>query len=223
MLRKIDAFGRPREDLREKSALGGFITVVASSVAAFLFLAQLYLYISGSTRHSLSLADSESFPVPHLMEEKMLPPHISTRNSASRIRLKFHVTFPYLRCNQLDVAHDNASFAMGEIQKIHGKNSVTMRTPTYEEMKPWSGNEAEAVNACTIIGDFRIPKVGGSLSITLAKSAWADVTAFLVMGIFNHQRSRGAQAKNKNRDHNVSHYIHSIAFGKEFPLTKKSS
>ena len=45
MLRKIDAFGRPRDDLRTKSALGGFITLTASTVAAVLFLAQLYMYI----------------------------------------------------------------------------------------------------------------------------------------------------------------------------------
>jgi hypothetical protein len=202
MLQKIDAFGRPREELRTKSALGGFITLVASSVAAFLFIAQIYMYIAGSTRHSLSLAVSESFPVPHLMADEMLPPHIA-RNGASRIRLKFHVTFPYLFCNQLDVAHGGASFSSGELQKIHGRHAVKMRTPTDEEMKPWSGNEAKADHACTIVGDFRIPMVAGSLSITLARTAWAEVTAFLVMGIFNHQHARGAQGKKRDRSHNI--------------------
>lgn len=202
MLRKIDAFGRPRDDLRTKSALGGIITLTASTVAALLFLAQLYMYIVGSTRHSLTLASSESFPVPSLMADKNLAPHI-VRNSASRIRLKFHVTFPYLLCNQLDLAHDNASFSSGDLQKIHGKNAVIMRPPSSEELRPWSDYETKADHACTILGDFSIPRVGGSLSITLAKTAWAEVTAFLVMGIFNHQHARGAQAKNKNRSHNI--------------------
>lgn len=62
-LRKYDPFVKTRPDMQSRSALGGIITLVASTTAGLLLLAQLIQYILGSPSHSLHLAYSKSTPL----------------------------------------------------------------------------------------------------------------------------------------------------------------
>mmetsp|Transcript_5832 Transcript_5832/g.8296 ORF Transcript_5832/g.8296 Transcript_5832/m.8296 type:complete len:338 (-) Transcript_5832:98-1111(-) len=212
MLRKIDAFGKPREDLRTRSELGGIITLVASTAAGLLFLAQIYVYVTGVTKHSLHLSLSESRPVPRLDLKKTPFGKIGT------LPLKFRVTFPYLACSKLDVHHDNASFVNGDLTKLHGSRAVKLRMPTHNEMTlalpPSEVSKAAPAKACTVEGQFQIHKVGGTFSVGFSRKAWGEVTKRLLMGMF------GGRPKNNEEDNgnNVSHYIHYITFGEPFPL-----
>ena len=184
MLRRLDAFGKPREDLRSRSALGGLITLVASTVAALLFVAQLYVYFQGATKHSLHLSDSQSFPVPRLSN---IPLHSRER----KLFLKFDVTFPHLKCWQLNVAHDNLAESNPNFALAHGRNAITKRAMSVTDYYKATGMTGSVPppasrlqEGCTVIGSYSIPRVGGTFSITLTHRTWAEVTTVLMMGNF---------------------------------------
>jgi len=178
-LRRLDAFVKPREDLRTRSALGGLITVVAASAAAILFLSQIYLYIAGATRHSLHLSESSSVPVPPLDRA-----HLQKRG---KIPLYVHVTFPLVQCRILEITLDGASMRGGQLDKVQGHHAIRTRMPTEAELTTALGKAAEKnpTDGCTIQGTLHIPQVGGTFSITVSKQAWAEVNAFTLFRVHN--------------------------------------
>ena len=188
-LRKLDAFVKPREDLRTRSALGGLITVVAASAATILFLSQIYLYVAGATRHSLHLSESSSVPVPPLDH-----PHAQMRG---KIPLNVHVTFPHVECRSLEITLDGVSMRGGQLDKVQGYRAIQTRVPSESELATALGTRTLANDpkeACTIQGTLHIPQVGGTFSITVSKQAWAEASAFAVFGI---------QGGNQHKFHNV--------------------
>jgi hypothetical protein len=175
-LRRLDAFVKPREDLRSRSAVGGLITLVAASAATVLFLSQVYLYVAGSTRHSLRLSESLSTPVPLLALEH-IPFH-----SKDSIPFYVHVTFPHCKCRNLDISLDGASQHDGQLEKLQGKHAIQMLIPSQSDYDKALGGSANIpknkAEGCTIKGTLHLQKVGGTFSITVSQQAWAEATAF---------------------------------------------
>lgn len=150
MLRKFDAFARPIEGLSKTSTVGGIITITAYSAAALLLLFQLVMYWNVETVQYLQMAKSQTFPS-NLLKQYMYHsgdyqhiPAASTQqqqqqrnaweiSTRMKIPVSFHVTFPHIPCQQLELSHDEAR---GEqFRKIHGQGSFQKYAPSAEEMK----------------------------------------------------------------------------------------
>ena len=210
-LRRLDAFNKPRHDLRTRSALGGLITLVAASTAALLFVSEIFLYLRGVTRHSLHLSDST--PIPLVRQSHH-------HNEAGKIPLRFQITFPHLQCRQLDFALDDASHSTGTLEKVYGRQSLQLRTPTFHELKkanPKGATPAATRHGCTITGDLKVPIVGGDLALTITRRTWAEATSTLLLGLLDDRQIPDSGLPQKV-EFNVSHYIHYIRFGTPFPL-----
>mmetsp|Transcript_14122 Transcript_14122/g.20166 ORF Transcript_14122/g.20166 Transcript_14122/m.20166 type:complete len:363 (-) Transcript_14122:255-1343(-) len=229
--RSFDAFAKPIDGVRHQTVTGGVITVLASTSAIVLFFSQIYMYLHVDTRNHFSLA--ESFPLSFIM-----PSMSHTNNSVNRILLQakregsgmpadriaelsalersridvaIHITFPYIKCANMDYAHDAASLSNGKFVKMYGKRAFTKRQPNSAEWEKVIGhiNFAEdkaklstsIQNACTIKGEISVPRIGGEITLSLDLDTW-------------HKVSR---LKDKN-GMNVNHYIHNISFGTQFPL-----
>jgi len=199
-LRTYDAFAKPVEGVRKHTAIGGIITVVAAISACTLFLMQIYLYIQTSTHQSFHMAESFSSPI--------LTDTSNSRSSSPRIPIKFHITFPHVRCSMLEHRHDDAT---GEdFDKIHGTNVLTKYKPSVRELTK-AGikmNEMNREEGCTIRGELKVPKVGGSLSFTLSSEPWKETLSrrLLMLPLITN--------------YNVSHYIHQLDFGTQFPRVR---
>lgn len=200
MLKRIDAFAKPREDLRQKSALGGFITLVASMAAGLLFLGQLYLYFTGVTRHSLHLAESQWVPVPTLDETLSTASERAQR--ASRLPLQLHISFPHLTCSRLDLTHDGMSYKDPKFRQIHGRSAtkITTRPLSDSEWRVSTGNGAgtrpshtDLHQGCSFVASYHIPKVGGAFTVGLSAAAWHEASTFLIMGL--NMFNRGGENK----------------------------
>lgn len=175
-LRRLDAFVKPREDLRTRSAVGGLITVIAAFCASILFLSQVYLYFVGTTRHSLHISESTSKPVPLLSMAKL------AFYSRESIPLNVHVTFPHVKCQALDISLDGASLHDGQVEKLQVTRAIQMTVPTETDLYRALGRNAilprNKAEGCTVKGTLRIDKVGGTFSITVSNQAWMEATSF---------------------------------------------
>jgi Endoplasmic reticulum vesicle transporter/Endoplasmic Reticulum-Golgi Intermediate Compartment (ERGIC) len=217
-LRNLDAFSKTRPDLKQHSAAGGAITILAGSTAALLFLGQLFLYIIGDETHSLRL--SKSIPVPLIpLEQSTL--YQRKMKHQGKFDLKLHVTFPHCSCEKLDVVHDGSSLQSGELEKIHGKHTLSFRKPTNGEMIKALGTGfargGVQGEGCTISGQLKPPVVAGVLAINLNRHAWATATTTLSIGLGGYPSE---QMKAAMAHYNVSHYIHDIQFGTQFSHQK---
>lgn len=215
-LRRYDGFAKARPDLRPKSVVGGVITIMATTAAVTLLIGQLIMYIRGSPTHSLHLARSQSTPLRPLdlspLQAKLLDHY------GGNIALQMRITFPHIRCNRLDVMHDGASLSSRELHKHHPGHSVQLRVPTSSELVKISskaglkGVPFEVSQGCTADGEISIPRVSGSLVVSLTSTAWSEITAMLTFRHFQPQAEGGMT------NFNVTHYIHYIRFGDSFPL-----
>mmetsp|Transcript_23102 Transcript_23102/g.35649 ORF Transcript_23102/g.35649 Transcript_23102/m.35649 type:complete len:358 (-) Transcript_23102:90-1163(-) len=227
-----DVFQKPVEGLRNKSVTGAVITIIAASVTFILFLSQLYLYASVNTLNHLTIAQSSraslmSLLHPHIMDqERELTHKVNGKKKVNpRVLVKIHVTFPHIKCMDLDIEHDGAR---GEdFKKLHGRDSVQKRVPTLAEItEAGVDGKASLRDGCTIQGKMLVPKVGGSISITVARSSWQ----MILMNALFHMSQRHEQiehqaydpfaggASQTGRAFNVSHYIHTVDYGETFPL-----
>ena len=109
-MKRLDAFVKARPELRSKSVAGGIITLVATSTAGLLFLAQIITYLMGRAHHSLHLARSAPAP---------LLPLNAPQSRRHKITLDLRVTFPHVECSLIEFAHDGAQFRTGELKKHH--------------------------------------------------------------------------------------------------------
>ena len=191
--KNYDAFAKPREDVRTKSALGGIITIVASIAAIALFVGQIYTYIMGFTRHSLFLSKSHWVPVPRLDDFSF---------NKGRMPLKIHVSFPKLGCAHLDLKHDSLSSADDKFQKIHGyRTKIEMRHMNAFEWKTVMGeaDPQDMRGSCSVVAHYDVPKVGGSFSIGLTQKSWAQATSFLMFGMLQGVRAPGKKNSKKHQ------------------------
>lgn len=208
--RRLDAFAKTRPDLQQQSAAGGIITLSAAVVTVILFVSQVAVYIMGETTSSLALSESAALPLMPLNTNHPVFQHIG------RLPVRLHVTFPHVKCENLDIVHDGASYRTKELAKFHGSHSITLRKPSSTEWRKAMGNaKAEAGLGCTVVGQLRPYLVAGVLSVGLSHSAWASATTALSMGL-----GFGIMPRHSNtqfQQYNVSHYIHEVVFGTSFP------
>jgi hypothetical protein len=215
---------RVRPDLQQKSAVGGVITMMAATSAALLFVAQIISYISGNAENSLHLADSVSIPLVPLAQANN---PIELYSNQGKIPLKIHVTFPHLSCDLIDVTLDGASLASGELEQIHGKQSLGLRPTTRSDLNKLgiTASRSNTLNGCVVQGRLRPYIVAGVFAISITQKAWTDATNKLAMrGMVTDE----AVIKQYMSHLNVSHYIHNIQFGRSFqkaadkPLTNRA-
>lgn len=233
VLRSFDAFAKPIEGTRTTTATGGLITVIASVAASILFLSQLYLYIGGDVRHSLHLSESTTssalgLAIPDIGKEKLAASHAHPvhqhiqRSRLNQIELKVHLTFPHIACRDMDYAHDGASKSSGQFDRIHGRNAFRLTPATPAEMSAILGKTEAAKYrtspGCTLRGAINVPKVGGSLSVTISSRAWRLAASMFQQEIMASQfdpMKRGQKPMHSLP--NCTHHIHSITFGEPFP------
>lgn len=219
-MRSFDMFGKPADDLRKRSACGGIITIVASISSIVLFFSQVYLYLGSESFQHMSLAENfmiSELPLSPVItgdeevdKKKKKPRHSSVvardrRKDPNNIKLTLHVTFPHMKCGDLQFALDDA--AGDDLASIHGLNAISTSQPKPGELAA-GGFNATVKEGCTFRGSVYIPRVGGHFSITVSPRAWMYYTTIFGFG--------DIRLANKNSDRkmfNASHYVHEIYFG----------
>lgn len=142
-----------------------------------------------------------------------------------RIPLRVHVTFPHVPCDSLDYAHDGNSKSADTFSHYHSKPwTFATRVPTREEVRVAVYGAARAnedhydlpppKEGCTLKGTIQIPRVGGSLSITVSPNAWRQATSLLSFGLGTMKVGDNAF---RGKLPNVTHYVHEVQFGSPFP------
>mmetsp|Transcript_16534 Transcript_16534/g.24800 ORF Transcript_16534/g.24800 Transcript_16534/m.24800 type:complete len:367 (-) Transcript_16534:35-1135(-) len=239
--RNFNAFAKPIDGITNKTSSGGAITVLASSVAALLFLSQIILYCQVDVRHTLDLAPS--FPLNAVIptnggfsqmllatskrKRKKPPSNVAASLKtfeANRVDVFVHVTFPNLNCKVLDYSHNNAKFSTGAFSKENGLSKFTKRRPTEydytkatgqstgQQSKKRTSENPLSEDACTIRGRITVPRIGGDLAFYLSEETFRTTARLVQSGV------PLSQVDKTTGGHNVSHYIHEISFGDHFPL-----
>jgi len=140
------------------------------------------------------------------------------------IPLRVHVTFPHLHCGALDYAHDGNALSSGKFEHYHkAPFTFTKRKPTNKEYKNAAvsgfGKDSEINQkrneGCTLVGTLHVPRVGGTISISVSPDAWRRATSLLSFGV------DPSSSKDPDPFHgklpNVTHLIHDVTFGAPFP------
>lgn len=202
---------KPRADLRSQSAAGGLITLIAGSTAFLLFVAQIYQYIVGSTTHTLHLA--ESLKIPMLPTQTQDPFQSRQYDIHAKIPLKLHVTFPHISCQELDVRLNSQPIEKSDFDPRSGETKVGFRRPNAVELQK-AGYSTKHRGGCTVRTTLRVPIVSGHVTIALSREAWGSALNHLMLRAQMSEEQRATDLR-KN-DFNVTHYVHSIQFGRKF-------
>lgn len=213
--RKLDAFVKARPEMRNRSAVGGGITLLAGGVAGFLMLAQLWNYIRGDPQQFLHLSASFSLPLIPLDVKGYALQLLQRRGS---IPLDLLVTFYHLECSKLDVSWDGVY--SDEWKKLHPGLTLHKRTPTSAEWRRMhhgnTPNDHFPQHACTLEGTLNIPRVGGNVAIGMNRHTWAEATHALSTVLHRHTADTDHSHDNLENRYNASHYVHHIRFGETF-------
>jgi len=213
MWRSYDAFAKPVHGVRQQSVIGGLITIIAATSAILLFLSHLFFYIRSETRQSLHMSESMATP---------LLPHSSVSVHSHSFPIRIRMTFPHIKCDDLDFSHDGAR---GEDIIHSSRSSLSKKNPTHEEMSVFDKNYiANGINlkkGCTIYGKMMVPRVGGNIGIGLSLNAWKKFTMSEYFLMQQNKVIRGPQDLEEEEnalqsEYNVSHYIHQFEFGVPF-------
>mmetsp|Transcript_23918 Transcript_23918/g.66843 ORF Transcript_23918/g.66843 Transcript_23918/m.66843 type:complete len:335 (-) Transcript_23918:231-1235(-) len=217
-------FVTPRKDLQSRSALGGAVTLIASTAAGCLFIAQLYLYIVGSARHSLHVSRSQ--PVP-LLPGQPNPFESRQHNVKGKIPLKIHVTFPHLSCDRVELRLDGSEPKHHDFDPSRPAR-VEKRRPNPIEVNAMYGHSVQKqFGGCTVKARLRIPIVGGQITVAMTPQTWMQGTQE-IMRIAQKTDDKAAINEQLLNTYNVSHFIHSVQFGNPFskqdamPLEQRS-
>jgi hypothetical protein len=157
------------------------------------------------------------------------------------IPLRLHVTFPHLDCASLDYGHDGNTLSSGTFGHYHSSPySFVTRKPTSVEYLQATvpgydvgGSDGKRKNnngggrggrggggsngGCTLLGTLRVPRVGGTLSVSVSPDAWRRATSLLSFGIDLSILDGGGGDPFAGRLPNVTHYVHDLTFGHPFP------
>ncbi|KAL3785386.1 hypothetical protein ACHAW5_007863 [Stephanodiscus triporus] len=225
-LRSYDAFAKPIDGIRERSVAGGYITLFALGSAFVLLLSQVIVQLQITTRHSMHLADS----APSLLFANLIGHDKKAKALVGHhIPLRLHVTFPHLDCASLDYSHDGNSMSSGAFGHYHKSPfAFSTRKPTAQEYlratvpdddvgaekgkKRSAEVDARRSGGCTLLGTLHVPRVGGTLSVSVSPDAWRRATSFLSFGV-----GPGSPDPFAGRLPNVTHYVHDLTFGAPFP------
>mmetsp|Transcript_34867 Transcript_34867/g.64148 ORF Transcript_34867/g.64148 Transcript_34867/m.64148 type:complete len:289 (-) Transcript_34867:302-1168(-) len=139
-----------------------------------------------------------------------------------RIPLRVHVTFPHLHCSALDYSHDGNAWSSGKFEHYHkAPFTFTKRKPTVSEYKESTKSGVEnnraieklRLEGCTLLGTLQVPRVGGTISVSVSPDAWRRATSLLSFGVDPSKDPDPFHGKMPN----VTHLIHDITFGAPFP------
>jgi len=117
-----------------------------------------------------------------------------------------HVTFPHMKCSELQVSLDNLKASDTLLDNLHQEKPLHIREPSLAEIARFGGRGEEPLlpaHGCTIQGELTIPRVGGKLDIA-TKQEPVNIWAMLLMG--------GGVVLPSHLP-NVSHIIHHFSFG----------
>lgn len=205
-LRSFDATARPVDGLRNKSTSGGVITVMASGTALLLFLSQLFVYSRLETSQHFRMADSHTFDISAAAARRA-----TVLKLRDGISIKVHVTFPYMKCVDLAVNIDG----LGE-SEMPMKERLLRRSPNRPELKKLGLGTTSSMG-CTLHGTLHVPRVGGSIGITVSQKAWMETTSIFRL-MADLRAGTGSDMPPPRKMHNVTHYVHDIEFGTVFPI-----
>jgi len=163
-----------------------------------------------------------------LVGTAVIPNLVNSRDGKSRghfqIPIKFHVTFPHIKCHDLDMTYNGAS---GEnFRKQHGKYAVKKRVPTVDEIEAAGfGDVHKLIDGCSISGRINVPKVAGNFGIHVTRKAWQIILLNVMFHLTQGHSQDGKElydpfaggVEQNGRAFNISHYIHYVDFGNVFP------
>lgn len=215
--RTYDAFSKPVKGIRPHTALGGVITLIAATSASLLFFLQLYLYVRPNSHQSLHI--SESFSTKLLPNTSEQP-----YNRKSLFPINIKITFPHLKCTDIDVTNDDARGP--EFEKMHKHSILRKVEPSKRDLNEFdpdfATNNIRPENGCTISGELLVPKVGGTLAFSLSAHKWKQIQISELFQLAKSTIIHGPEDYDKDVSYapayNVSHYIHRLEFGNTFPL-----
>ncbi|GAB5371732.1 hypothetical protein AAMO2058_001605200 [Amorphochlora amoebiformis] len=100
-LKYLDFYKRIQTDIREKTPVGGAVSITAAVLMSMLFLCETYSYIQGVPVHSISIDD-----------------HDNMSPTAGSFWVNFDVTFPAVTCDHISVdVEDRLGSRVFDIQK----------------------------------------------------------------------------------------------------------
>lgn len=155
----------------------------------------------------------------------------------TRLNIFLHVTFPHISCRDLDFAVDGSSYSSGKFTKVYGRTAFSKRTPTEYDWAAATGQldqartnkglskklqskDPNAKNGCTVRGNVIVPRIGGELSVTVSEEAWLPTLQKLETLYSLNTMGKGHIMGMNDLFFNVSHYIHDVSFGDQFPLAE---
>jgi hypothetical protein len=81
--------------------------------------------------------------------------------------------------------------------------------------------EQQRLEGCTLLGTLHIPRVGGTITVSVSPEAWRRAVSISSFGIDLQSMISGGGRGGVDPFHghlpNVTHYIHDITFGSAFP------
>ncbi|KRY23701.1 Endoplasmic reticulum-Golgi intermediate compartment protein 3 [Trichinella patagoniensis] len=144
-MRRLDAYSKPVEDFRIRTAFGGTVTLISSVVIGILFFNELMIYLSTE-----------------IVEELL----VDTTVGDARLKINFDIVFPAMACSFLSV---DAMDASGQFQNdvtenvwkepIHwSENNVGTTMPTVQQSKAANcgscyGAETSEIQCCNSCDD----------------------------------------------------------------------
>ncbi len=104
------------------------------------------------------------------------------------------------------------------------KKGLDKRRPNPVELKRMMGDASDvemagkyAKNGCTLYGQLRVPIVAGHVSVTLTRQAWTEALNYFMSRAHLSEEQRATDPRKD--DYNMTHFIHTVQFGKELPTS----
>mmetsp|Transcript_36992 Transcript_36992/g.80847 ORF Transcript_36992/g.80847 Transcript_36992/m.80847 type:complete len:369 (+) Transcript_36992:40-1146(+) len=225
-LRQFDVFAKLHDEYKVKTSSGGFLSVGAMMLMAFLFVAELNTFLTVEV-------------VDHILVDTTL---------AKKLPIGLNITFPHLRCDEVsvdtvDAVGENQVNIQGRLHKVNlgltgqqsegdhqakaGEcmscmeaadddhkccNTCQALKDAYADAKLSyyhildTAEQCRDAVGCQVHGDVSVNKVGGNVHVALGKSTIKD-------GKHVHEFN----IKDVEDGFNTSHSIHRLTFGEPAP------
>jgi len=217
------------DGVRNRTLAGGVITIIASGVAAVLFLAELYMYLRVDVVHHLTVDSRPKSKSSFNKKNGQMSEKARARlKNIGKVKVAVKLTFPHLDCSLLELVYygnGGWGYTSEEIENIHELKSRLVKSPTNSRDAAEAGMGTTSGQGCTIQGSLYVEKVSGSFGVQLGSITWRSMSDLFL--IDNMSLMMGEQLGPNNRKkkhivdvkHNSSHYIHYMDFGNNFPHT----
>jgi len=216
------------DGVRNRTLAGGVITIIASGVAAVLFLAELYMYVKVDVVHHLTVAVPKGRSLYNKNQGQMSEKARARLKNKGKVKVAVKLTFPHLDCTLLELVYDGNGgwgYTSDEIENIHELKSRLVKSPTNSKDAVEAGMGTFGGQGCTIQGSLYVEKVAGSFGVQLSSITWRSVSDLLLIDNLSSMVGEDLGPNNRKRKHlvdikhNSSHFIHYMDFGNNFPHT----